>query len=134
MANYARNNTSGLVWTNTAAWTPNTGAPITAADAARFTSVITLASSTTAANATVGQIEVVAPSAAVTIAASAGQTITLSPAASFSSIGIKYTGTTGSNLTIASLLALASSQTWQVTSGRTLTISGVVSGATSSLT
>jgi autotransporter-associated beta strand protein len=134
MANYARNNTSGLAWTNTAAWTPNTGAPITAADAAQFTSVITLASSTTAANATVGQIEVIGPQAAVTIATSAGQTITLSPAASFSSIGIKYTGTTGSNLTIASLLALASSQTWQVTSGRTLTVSGVVSGATSSLT
>jgi autotransporter-associated beta strand protein len=82
----------------------------------------------------VGQIEVVAPSAAVTIAASSLQTITLSPAASFSGIGIKYTGTTGSNLTIASLLALGSSQTWSVASNRTLTVSGVVSGATSSLT
>jgi len=128
MANYVRTNTTGLVWTNTAAWTP-TGAPTTAADAAQFTSTITTVSSTTAANATVGQIEVVAPGAAVTIAASASQTITLSPAASFSGIGIKYTGTTGSNLTIASLVGLASDQTWQVTSGRTLTVSGAISGA-----
>ena len=130
MANYVRTNTAGLVWTNTTtAWTPPGAAPTTAADAAQFTSVIITGSTTTAANATVGQIEVVAPGAQVTISASASQTITLSPAASFSGIGIKYTGTTGSNLTIASLVGLASDQTWQVTSGRTLTVSGAISGA-----
>jgi hypothetical protein len=38
------------------------------------------------------------------------------------------------NFTIASLLALGSSQTWSVASNRTLTVSGIISGATSSLT
>jgi hypothetical protein len=38
------------------------------------------------------------------------------------------------NFTIASLLALGSSQTWSVASNRTLTVSGITSGATSSLT
>lgn len=128
MANYVRTNTSGLAWTNTTtAWTPSGAAPTTAADAAQFTSAITTANSTTAATATVGQIEVIAPSAAVTIAASAGQTLTLSPAASFSNIGIKITGSTGGALSIGAALSLASSQEWQVASGRTLNLSSGVS-------
>lgn len=123
MANYARTNTSALVWTNTAAWTP-TGAPTTTADAAQFTSTITAANSTTAATVTVGQIEIVAPGGLITILPATSQVITLNPSASFSNVGIKFTGTAGNTLTVTAAIALGSDQTWDFgTSNKTLTVS-----------
>lgn len=123
MTTYARVNTTGLTWTNTAAWSP-AGAPTTSADKAQFTSAITTTNNTVGATATVGQIEIIAPVVTATVSAVTGQIITLSPSASFSDVGILFTGTTGSSVTISAALALASDQTWNFgTSNKTLTIS-----------
>lgn len=135
MAIYTRNNTSGLSWSNTAAWTPSTGAPITTADVARFDSTITSTSTTTAINATIGQIDFLNPGASVTITPVTGQTITLNPSVSFSNIGIKFSSAAGSSLAITAAFALGSDQTWDFgTSGKQISIGSagsVMSGAVS---
>ena len=135
MATYTRTNTSALSWTNTTtAWTPSGAAPTTAADKALFNSTITATNTTTAATATVGQIEFANPSGATSVTAVTGQVITLSPAASFSGVGINFSSATGvTSFTISAALALASDQTWDFgSSAKTLTVgstSNLLSGA-----
>ena len=135
MATYTRTNTSALAWTNTTtAWTPGGAAPTTAADKALFNSTITATNTTTAATATVGQIEFANPTGATSVTAVTGQVITLSPAGSFSGVGINFSSTAGvTSFTVSAALALASDQTWDFgSSAKTLTVgstSNLLSGA-----
>ena len=130
MAIYTRTSTTGLSWTNTAAWSPSTGAPITTADVARFD---VGSASISAATATVGQIDVVNPSSAINIASSSGQVITLDPSASFSGIGVKFATNSNYAFSIRSTLVLGSDQTWDFgTSGKQIVVGEtgfVMSGA-----
>jgi len=124
MTTYARTDTTGLLWTNTAAWSPSTGYPSSAADAAQFTSALTAARGVTAVTSTIGQIEIVAPTGTQVITASASQIITINPTASYGGVGIKFTGSTGGTLTSSAALALGADQTWSFgTSGKVLTVS-----------
>ena len=81
-----------------------------------------------------GQISVTNPGGLCAIASSAGNTLTLTPTdVDAANIGINMSTAT-QNFTIASSVALGSSQSWTVASGRTLTVSSVISGATKNLT
>jgi hypothetical protein len=113
-------------------WTASPAGPPPSATTsqARWNSTVTIArSAVLGASTTWGQISVVNPGGACTVAATAGATLTLTPTdAGAAGVGIDMSAAT-QNFTIASLLALASDQTWQVASGRTLTVSGAISGA-----
>lgn len=81
------------------------------------------------ASATWGQILVQSPTAAWAVSNTAGATLTLTPTdAQAAGVGIDMSSAT-QNFSLACALALGSSQSWSVASGRTLTVSGVVSGA-----
>lgn len=64
---------------------------------------------------------------AINIAATAGATLTIG------SSGIDMSSA-GANFTISSLVALGSAQSWNVASGRTLTVSGVITGTAKNVT
>jgi hypothetical protein len=137
MATYVKTTSSGLSWTNTTAWsqTPATGYPGTngAADEAQWTSATgATATNVTGITTTVGKFTVSNTAVAHSTGGVAG-TITLDPT-SFGGIGIELTSAAAFNFTLGSLTALGSSQTWRVASGRTLTVSGAVSGSAKDLT
>lgn len=136
MSVFKRTDTSSA-WNNAAAWTLVSGSgtyPSSAADQAIWDSTVTLQRNITAVAVTIGQIAFQNPAANQGITVGTG-TITLSPAA-FSNVGIDMSSgtTTATNLSISAPLALGSSQSWSVPSGRTLTVSGIVSGTGFSLT
>jgi fibronectin-binding autotransporter adhesin len=80
-----------------------------------------------------GQISITNPGGLCSIASSPG-TLTLTPTdVDAANIGIDMSTAT-QNFTIASSVSLGSSQTWSVASGRTLTVSSIVSGTGFSLT
>jgi hypothetical protein len=80
-----------------------------------------------------GQISVTNTTGTCQISFSVGSTLTLTPT-SYSNIGVELTNASAVNFTLTATTALGSSQSWKVASGRTLTVTGVISGATSSLT
>jgi autotransporter-associated beta strand protein len=137
MSVFKRTTANGVAWNSGAtAWTLVSGTgtyPISAADQAIWDSTLTAGTSINAVTVTVGQIAIQNPAANQTIAVGTGA-ITLSPSA-FSNVGIDMSSgtTTATNLTVAAALVLGSSQTWSVPSGRTLSVTGVISGASSSL-
>jgi len=133
MSVFKRTTTNGQAWSAGTAWTLVSGTgtyPISAADQAIWDSTLTAGTSINAVTVTIGQIAIQNPAANQTIAAGTGAILTLSPSA-FSNVGIDMSSgtTTATNLTVAAALVLGSSQAWSVPSGRTLTVSGVVSGA-----
>jgi len=113
-------------------WTASPAGPPPAATTsqARWDSTVTVARSTAqGASTTWGQIVVVNPGGACTIAATSSTTLTLTPTdAGAAGVGIDMSAAT-QNFTIAEPVVLGSTQSWIVALGRTLTVSGIVSGA-----
>lgn len=136
MAVYVKTNVSGLTWTNTSAWSqsPATGYPGTngAADEAQWTSATTASTNITGQTVTVGKFTITNPTGNQSTSGNAG-TITIDPTA-FSGIGIELTSAGSTTFTLGSLTALGSSQTWLVATGRTLAVSGTISGTSKNLT
>jgi len=79
-----------------------------------------------------GQIVVTSPTGTCTIAATTSTALTLTPT-SYGDVGIDLSAAT-QNFTIAEPIVLGSSQEWKVASGRTLTISGTITGNAKTLT
>jgi autotransporter-associated beta strand protein len=124
-------------WNSGTSWTLVSGSgtyPSSAADQAIWDSTVTLQRNISAIAVTIGQVAFQNPATNQGIIAGTG-TITLSPSA-FSNVGIDMSSgtTTATNLSISAPLALGSSQTWSVASGRTLTVSGAITGAAKDLT
>lgn len=133
MSVFKRTTANGIAWNSGAtAWTLVSGSgtfPSVAADQAIWDSTLTGGTSINAVTTTVGQIAIQNPAANQTIALGTG-TITVTPTA-YGSVGIDMSSgtTTATNLTVAAAIALGSTQEWKVPSSRTLTVSGVISGA-----
>ena len=127
--NYA--NSSGL--NNGAMWVGGV-VPVASTDSQALynDSASTTGSCVIGASTTWGQILVTNTIGSLAISFSSSQTLTLTPT-SYSNIGIDMAAAF-QNFTIAALTALGSSQTWTVASGRTLTISGAISGTAKNLT
>ncbi|WP_038168961.1 autotransporter-associated beta strand repeat-containing protein [Verrucomicrobium sp. BvORR106] len=119
------NNTTGL--NNTGSWTG--GVVPTAADIAQWTNAVAAGNATvnTGGNVTFGQIKIVDPGATVNIGG--GNTITL---AGISGVGIDLTTAT-QDLILGPALTLSGSQSWELASGRTLTIAGAVANGANTL-
>lgn len=116
-------------------WTASpAGPPASSVESqARWDSNVLVArSAVLGASTTWGQILVVNPGGACTIAATAGTALTLTPT-SYGNVGIDMSAAT-QNLTISQPLTLGSSQTWTVAAGRTLTVSGVITGNAKNVT
>ena len=131
MSVFKRTNASSA-WNNASAWTLVLGSgtyPSISADQAIWDSSILTSVNVSAVAVTIGQIAVQNPSTNTGITVGTG-TITLTPTA-YGSVGIDMSSgtTTATNLSIAAPLALGSTQEWKVPSGRTLTVSGTISGA-----
>lgn len=132
MATYVKTSTSGQNWLTTAAWNP-AGYPGTngAADEAQWTSATTIATNTTSAVVTVGKFTITNPTG--TQSTSGANVMTLDPS-SFAGIGVELTSAGTTAFTLGSPTALGSSQEWKIASGRTLTVSGAISGNAKNLT
>ena len=116
-------------------WSGGVVPPSSTTSRARWTNTITAPrSAAIGASTTWGQISVTNPGGLCAIASSASQTLTLTPTdVDAANIGIDMSTATQS-FTIASLIALGSSQTWSVASGRTLTVSGQLTASAKNVT
>lgn len=126
------NNTSALNQTNS--WTGAT-VPVSG-DTALWDATITAANSSAIGGAvTVGSVQFANPGGACTISASGASTLTLDAngSATPAGVGIDMALAT-TNLTVICPITVSTAQTWIVNSGRTLTVSGGITGSGVTLT
>ena len=129
LTTYTKNSTNTTALSNGTVWVGG-AVPSSSTDSRALWDSTTagVISNPIGASTTWGQIQVTNTIGACTILGTASQTLTLNPT-SYSSVGIELTSAAATNFSNAALTALGSTQEWSVASGRTLTVSGVVSGA-----
>lgn len=129
LTTYTKNSTNTTSLNNGAVWVGGV-VPASSTDSRALwdTTTAGVIANGIGASTTWGQLQVTNTSGVCTIIGTASQIITLDPT-NYSNVGIALTSAAATNFTLNALNALGSTQTWSVASGRTLTVSGVVSGA-----
>lgn len=139
LTNFSKSSTSGAALNTVASWVGGVVPNATTARAVLNTNAGTLTSASLGGSLTWGQLQVVpgTVTSTFTIATTAGATLTLTPTdVDAVNVGLDFTTATR-NISIACLVALGSDQQWtigdtgSVIAARTLTTTGIISGASS---
>ena len=137
LTNFSKSSTSGAALNTGASWVGGVVPNATTARAVLDTNAGTLTSASLGGSLTWGQLRVVpgTVTSTFTIATTAGATLTLTPTdVDAANVGLDFTTATR-NISIACLVALGSDQQWtigntgSVVAARTLTTTGIISGA-----
>jgi hypothetical protein len=133
LTTYTKNSTGTTALSSGTVWVGGSAPAISIDSQALWSSTAGAIANSIGTATTWGQILVTNTTGTCSITVNATQTITLTPT-NYGGVGIELTNAAATNFTITALVALGSSQSWKVATGRTLTVSGAVSGAGLDLT